>query len=353
VEVAARARARARLGGLAGARARAALVAVIGLSGCRGDARDKIRPVDETRTSTPPCATTCGGKCVDLQRDPANCGRCGTSCGAAGACALGLCAHSVDWAETLRGYDVAASYEADAATTGGTAGTRAARYAFVCPRQRTVPRVWGSDLYTSDSSLCGAAAHAGVIATTGGAFVVERRAGASSYDGSTRFGVTTTTWSAFDESFVVLGDGCIPAATRCGGACVDLTGDARHCGACGHACGAGRTCLAGGCVEGEVASKETSASGRLCTAGAEHSFHCPPTATAGATVWGTDVYTVDSSVCVAAVHAGKIPASGGRVTITMRPGLKSYAASTRHGVTSEAWGAWPCSFEVDRATPGP
>jgi hypothetical protein len=37
----------------------------------------------------------------------------------------------------------------------------------------------------------------------------------------------------------------------------------------------------------------------------------------------------------------------------MRPGLKSYAASTRHGVTSEAWGAWPCSFEVDRATPGP
>lgn len=353
MEVAVRGGARARAGALAVVRGLAVVAALIAPSACRGDRRDKIRPVDETRTSTPPCATTCGGKCVELQRDPANCGRCGVSCGVKGQCVRGLCAREIAWAETLRGMDVAASYEADAASAGGAAGLRESRQAFVCPRESAVPRVWGSDLYTSDSSLCGAAAHAGVIATSGGAFVVERRAGATSYDGSTRFGVTSMAWSAFDESFVVLGDDCVATATRCGGACVDRTGDAKHCGACFHACAASQACLSGVCVEGEVATKDTSANGRLCTTGAEHTFHCPPTATSGATAWGTDVYTVDSSICVAAVHAGKIPASGGRVTITMRPGRASYAASTRNGVTSESWGAWPCSFEVDAAKPGP
>ena len=40
-----------------------------------------------------------------------------------------------------------------------------------------------------------------------------------------------------------------------------------------------------------------------------------------ATIYGTDVYTDDSSVCTAAVHDGKITtADGGTVTIEIRPG---------------------------------
>jgi hypothetical protein len=333
-----------RAGTLAAVRGHAALVALLALSACRGDAHEKIRPVDETRSSKPPCPSTCGGKCVDLQRDPANCGQCGASCGAEARCVVGLCTRGIEWGETLRGLDARAEV---------ANATIPARLAFVCPREHALPRVWGSGPYTADSSLCGAAQHAGVIGPSGGAFAIERRPGASSYDGSTRFGVTTMAWSAFDESIVVLGDGCVPGAARCGRACVDLSGDDAHCGACDRVCPKGNSCLVGSCVEGEVATRETSANGRLCTAGAEHRIHCPPTATSGAAVWGTDVYTVDSSICVAAVHAGKIPASGGRVTITMRPGRASYAASTRNGVTSESWGAWPCSFEVDAAKGGP
>jgi hypothetical protein len=62
-------------------------------------------------------------------------------------------------------------------------------------------------------------------------------------------------------------------------------------------------------------------------------------------VWGTDVYTDDSNVCTAAVHAGLITVQGGRtVTIEIRPGLTSYAASTRNGIASGSWGTWSGSY---------
>jgi len=62
-------------------------------------------------------------------------------------------------------------------------------------------------------------------------------------------------------------------------------------------------------------------------------------------IWGTDVYTDDSSVCTAAVHAGRITMErGGQVTIQMSPGLESYTASTRHGVASMEYSAWLGSF---------
>ena len=359
-----------------------ALLTQVASSACRGEGREKIRPVDETRTSKPPCPTTCGGKCVDLRRDAANCGRCGASCGATGQCLLGLCARSIGWADTLRRVDAQADADAAAAATAAAAAeaveaagaadavgagsavvdasaataasrTRPSTLAFVCDREHAAPSLWGSDLYTADSSLCGAAAHAGAISTKGGAFVVERRPGAATYDGSARFGVTSMPWGAFDESFVVVAESCVPAAMRCGAQCVDVTGDRRHCGACGHSCPAGQACLAGGCVEGEAAGKDTSASAKGCSPGVEYTFQCPAYATSGATVWGTELYTNDSSICVAAVHAGKIPASGGRVTITMRAGAARYVGSTRNGVTSEGWGSWPCSFEVATAKAAP
>jgi LCCL domain len=72
--------------------------------------------------------------------------------------------------------------------------------------------------------------------------------------------------------------------------------------------------------------------------------------TAGGTinvVWGTDLYTDDSSVCSAAVHAGVITREdGGTVTIIIRPGAAHYDGSTRNGVVGEPYGAWEGSFEV-------
>src|SRR2546423_76291 len=65
-------------------------------------------------------------------------------------------------------------------------------------------------------------------------------------------------------------------------------------------------------------------------------FTCPAGGTAGS-VWGTGIYTDDSSVCTAAVHAGTITfAGGGLVTIEMRDGMAAYQGSTANGVTSQS-----------------
>lgn len=63
-------------------------------------------------------------------------------------------------------------------------------------------------------------------------------------------------------------------------------------------------------------------------------------------VWGTDIYTDDSSVCFAAVHAGAITLSGGTFTIEIRPGQNDYTGSTRNGITSLSYGSWSGSFIV-------
>lgn len=73
---------------------------------------------------------------------------------------------------------------------------------------------------------------------------------------------------------------------------------------------------------------------------------CPPRGTPEP-VWGTDVYTADSSVCTAAIHAGLLDSAkiGGRVMIEVRPDISQYVGSTRNGVTSGDWmDVWPSSF---------
>ena len=74
-------------------------------------------------------------------------------------------------------------------------------------------------------------------------------------------------------------------------------------------------------------------------------FLCPPDGDLSHSVWGTDTYTDDSAVCVAAVHQGIITTvEGGRVVIEIAPGEESYAASTAHGVTTLDYGAWSGSY---------
>jgi LCCL domain len=63
------------------------------------------------------------------------------------------------------------------------------------------------------------------------------------------------------------------------------------------------------------------------------------------TVYGTDVYTDDSSICSAAVHAGLITArDGGKVIIRIRPGGDSYVPTDRNGVRSKRYGGWGGGF---------
>lgn len=83
--------------------------------------------------------------------------------------------------------------------------------------------------------------------------------------------------------------------------------------------------------------------------GLQFEFICPPNGTASGRLWGSGLYTDDSSICTAGVHAGVITLSeGGSVTIEIRPGSEVYAPSTRNGITSLSYDYWPGSFVVIR-----
>ena len=75
-------------------------------------------------------------------------------------------------------------------------------------------------------------------------------------------------------------------------------------------------------------------------------LHCPADCSPSGRLWGTDVYTDDSQVCLAARHAGVIGPEGGAFTITVTAGEGGYVASTRHGVTASSWGRWSRSITV-------
>ncbi len=91
---------------------------------------------------------------------------------------------------------------------------------------------------------------------------------------------------------------------------------------------------------------ETTASGFKSDENLVYKFRCPEHGTEH-TVWGSDVYTQDSSICTAAVHAGVITlADGGIVTIEFRPGRLTYGSTVRNGIKTSTYGEYPHSFVV-------
>jgi len=70
------------------------------------------------------------------------------------------------------------------------------------------------------------------------------------------------------------------------------------------------------------------------------------TGTVGGAIWGTDIYTSDSYIPCAAVHAGFI-ANGEtkEVYIKVVQGLNEYIGSTRNGVSTSGYGGWGLSYQ--------
>lgn len=81
---------------------------------------------------------------------------------------------------------------------------------------------------------------------------------------------------------------------------------------------------------------------------ATRQFECPTGCSTGSSwLWGDVVYTADSYVCVAAIHAGAISAtSGGKVFVEPLPGQPSYPGSVRNGVTSREWSSFAGSVRI-------
>ena len=76
-------------------------------------------------------------------------------------------------------------------------------------------------------------------------------------------------------------------------------------------------------------------------------YDCTCTGSESGSVWGTDIYTSDSNICVAARHAGVIGAGGGVVHVLGMGGLPGYRGSAQNGVNSSNWGGYHSSYTFD------
>jgi hypothetical protein len=191
--------------------------------------------------------------------------------------------------------------------------------------------IWGTDLYTDDTSICTAAVHTGHITTqSGGVVTIEIRPGAASYRASTRYGVTSKAYGGWHGSFIVVGaQSNLEEVELLNGAKIRL--------------------------EKRQATWSTQADNLRGRNNQRFLFDCPARGTVSTRLWGTDLYTDDSSICTAAAHFGLITAaSGGKVVIEIRPGASSYRGSTRAGIKSNSYGGWHGSFvllQVKKITP--
>ncbi|MGZ5434875.1 MAG: LCCL domain-containing protein [Pyrinomonadaceae bacterium] len=188
-------------------------------------------------------------------------------------------------------------------------GRNGQQFTFVCPAGGPISsRLWGTDVYTDDSSICTAAVHAGYIELpSGGAVTIEIRPGQSGYTGVTRNGIVSRGYGSWSGSFVFVGR---------------ISGSANV----------------------NWAAQADSLRGRN---GQRFTYSCPPGGPPSGRVWGTDLYTDDSSICTAAVHAGAISiAAGGSVTIEIRPAASTYRGTLRNGIASKSYGAYGGSFLI-------
>ena len=204
------------------------------------------------------------------------------------------------------------TWQANAASIKGEDGQT---FTLACAPGGTGHAVWGSDVYTADSSICTAAVHSGLITyEQGGTVTIELRPGRSIYGSSERNGVTTSAFPSYPRSYVFK----TPNTDAVVRDVEDQTPVLWNTSA-------------------TIASGEN---------GKTFKFKCPPNGKEGA-VWGSDIYTGDSSICSAAVHAGKLKMeSGGSVEIEVRPGESSYKGSTRNGIRTNDYGPYGRSFVV-------
>ncbi|MFA6774141.1 MAG: LCCL domain-containing protein [Sphaerochaeta sp.] len=192
------------------------------------------------------------------------------------------------------------------------------RYSVTLPPGGSAGSVWGTDIYTNDSCIGTAAVHAGLITfNAGGQVTIELVEGKPSYEGSTRNGVTSSSYGDWGGSYVFIdakGNVVLPKQSALPEIAVP------------------------GVEWGTNATQWQVKPGMLYT------LVLPPGGSAG-TVWGTDIYTNDSCIGTAAVHAGLITFNaGGKVTLELVEGKPSYEGSTRNGVTSSSYGNWGGSY---------
>ncbi|HQN23104.1 MAG TPA: LCCL domain-containing protein [Thermotogota bacterium] len=174
--------------------------------------------------------------------------------------------------------------------------------------------LWGTEVYTDDSVLAAAAVHAGALKPgEEGVVTVEILEGRTGYDGSIQYGVVSRSYGAYSGSYRIIGFKAevIPTLPDPG----NMTGFRGQ--------------------NGDV-------------------FKFLVQGTDSGEFWGTDIYTDDSRLSLAAVHSGALQIGEyGIVEVTVLPGQDNYVGSIRNGVTSSNYGAWHGSYSLKRVSEEP
>jgi hypothetical protein len=215
-------------------------------------------------------------------------------------------------------------------SAAGFQGQTGKTYAFRCPAEGSAKPIYGSDIYTDDSSICTAAVHVGLISVeSGGLVTIESRPGRSTYGSTTRHGIKSINFGEYGRSFIVLSSGALRD---------NFNKD-------GHISNRADSDDNGGNDVTPI-DWDTSAAGFQGEKGKNFVFRCPANGSAKP-IYGSDIYTDDSSICTAAVHGGFIGLKrGGVVRIEIGAGRSTYGSTTRHGIKSNTFGEYGRSFVI-------
>jgi hypothetical protein len=170
-----------------------------------------------------------------------------------------------------------------------------------------VGAIWGDGVYTSDSALAVAAVHAGALKLgQAGVVTVDMVAGQDSYAGVSRNGIASMAYGPWQAGYRIVAAEAT-SAPQVPRAPDDLSVYRGQNGTL---------------LEFEV------------------------TGSLDESVWGDGIYTDDSSIGAAAVHAGLLqPGQTGRVVVEIMSGQDGYSGSDANGVISRDYGQWSGSFK--------
>ncbi|CAF1302287.1 unnamed protein product [Adineta steineri] len=168
--------------------------------------------------------------------------------------------------------------------------------------------IWGTDIYTDDSHLAVAAVHAGAVKTGETKSVtVKILPGELSYQASICNDIISSSYGAWEGSYSFVG---VPITAAI--IIPDLQTYRDKVG---------------------------------------QSFSFMITGSIQGSVWGTDIYTDDSNVAVAAVHAGVVENGETKmIGIKILPGRSIYQGTTQNGITSAWYDIWEGSYSFITST---
>jgi hypothetical protein len=177
--------------------------------------------------------------------------------------------------------------------------------------------IWGTGIYTDDSLLATACVHAGVLRNgQTGVVKVTMLPGQNAYQGSAQNGVQSQPYQQWTASYRI--EPVDPRLLK----------------------------VREQPVQGKVLPDPGTLSNYQGKVG--QSFLFEVTGTTNGAVWGSGIYTDDSTLAAAAVHAGILRnGQKGVVKVTMLAGQAAYQGSVQNGVTSANWNNWNSSYRIE------